>query len=141
MKKVLFTLLILSTALFSEIKWQSSYETAIKKARQLDRPVLAVLVSKHCRWCKKLEQRTLADPKIEEFINTHFVPVILVREEGGYPDYIKSRYVPATFYITPQEKFLMKPVAGYWEPYDYMSDLELADRIFKKTKSRTARQK
>ncbi len=135
MKKVFVAILLLATSLFAEIGWYTSYESALKRAKELDRPMLVLLVSEECRWCRKLENVTLKNPDVENFVNGRFVPLLLHRGEGEYPSFIRSRYVPTTFYITPEEKMLIKPVEGYWDPYDYMSDLKLAVRVFKKSRS------
>ncbi|BBG66328.1 hypothetical protein NNO_1625 [Hydrogenimonas sp.] len=135
MKKIFFAALLLTTSLFAEINWQSSYEEAQKKAKELKRPILVLLVSEHCRWCRKLESETLANPDVENFINRRFVPILVDRERDSYPDFIKSKYVPTTFFLTPGGEMLIKPVPGYWDPYDYMSDLKLAVRVFKRSRA------
>ncbi len=135
MKKILFTALLLATSLFAEIEWQSSYEQALKKAKELNRPILVLVVSEHCKWCHKLQNETLADPSVENYINRRFVAFLVDREKGKYPSFIKAKFVPTTFYITPDEKLLVRPVEGYWPPFDYMSDLKLALRVFKKSQA------
>ncbi len=135
MKKILFTVLLLATSLFAEIEWQSSYEQALKKAKELNRPILVLVVSEHCKWCHKLQDETLADPAVENYINRRFVAFLVDREKGKYPSYIKAKYVPTTFYITPDEKMIIKPVEGYWNATDYMSDLRLVLRVFKKSRA------
>ncbi len=135
MKKILFATLLLATSLFAQIEWESSYEEALKKSKEQGRPMLVLMVSEHCRWCHKLKEKTLKDPEVENYIERRFIPLLLDREKSEYPSYIKAKYVPTTFYISPEEKFIIKPVAGYWEPYDYMSDLRLALRVFKKSRA------
>lgn len=135
MKKRLFAVLLLATSLFAEIEWQSSYSEALKRAKELNRPLLVLVVSEHCRWCHKLQDETLADPVVENYINRRFVAFLVDREKGKYPSYIKAKYVPTTFYITPDEKMIIKPVEGYWDAADYMSDLRLVVRLFKKSRA------
>ncbi len=133
--KRLFAVLLLATSLFAEIEWHGSYEEALKKAKELNRPLLVLVVSEHCRWCHKLQDETLADPAVENYINRRFVAFLVDREKGKYPSYIKAKYVPTTFYITPDEKMIIKPVEGYWDAADYMSDLRLVVRLFKKSRA------
>ncbi len=135
MKKILFAIVLLATSLFAEIEWRNSYEEALKKARELNRPLLVLVVSEHCRWCHKLQNETLADPAVENYINRRFVAFLVDREKGEYPSFIKAKYVPTTFYITPDERMIIKPVEGYWDATDYMSDLRLAVRVFKKSRA------
>ncbi len=135
MKKITILTILLATSLFAQIEWVNSYDKALKKSKELNRPMLILVVSEHCRWCHKLKKTTLANPDVENFINRRFVPLLLDREKDAYPSFIKARYVPTTFYVTPDEKMLIKPVEGYWDPYDYMSDLKLAVRVFKRSQA------
>jgi uncharacterized protein YyaL (SSP411 family) len=98
--------------------------------------MMVLLVSHTCRWCRKLENRTLQNPEVSAYVNRHFVPVLIYREDGGFPDFIRSPLVPTTFFLTPDEKNLVKPVMGYWEPMDYMTDLKMAVERFKKRRAR-----
>ncbi len=131
MKKLI--LLLLSVGLLmAEVEWRPSYDQAQAEAKKAQRPILVLLVSHTCHWCRKLENRTLQNPEVVEFINTHFVPVLVYREDGGYPDTIHSSLVPTTFYLTPEGKYLLNPkrTMGYMEPMDYMSDMKLALKKF-----------
>ncbi|MCF6200965.1 MAG: DUF255 domain-containing protein [Hydrogenimonas sp.] len=135
MKRTVITAIFLATSLFAQIEWEGSYESALKRAKEQGKPMLILVVSEHCRWCHKLEEETLADPNVENFINRRFVPLLLDREKDSYPSFIKARAVPTTIYLTPDEKMLIKPVEGYWDPLDYMSDLKLAVRVFKRAQA------
>jgi len=135
MKRIILTIFALSSLLMAEINWQPNYSTAKEVAKKNGRPMLIVLVSHTCRWCRKLENRTLQNPKVVDYVNKFFVPVMVYRGEGNYPDFIRSSMVPTTFFLTPNEKMIMQPSPGYWEPIDYMSDLSLAIKKFKKANS------
>ncbi len=123
---------MLSGLLMAEIIWQPSYRIAKEEAQKQNRPMLVILVSHTCRWCRKLENRTLQNPEIVAYVNKYFVPVLIYREDGNFPDFISSSLVPTTFFLTPDEKNIVKPAMGYWDPDDYMSDLTLAIDKFKK---------
>ena len=131
MKKVILTFFTLASILMAEVNWQPNYNTAKEEAKKSGKPMLVILVSHTCRWCRKLENRTLQNPKIVNYVNNFFVPVIVYRGEGDYPEFIRSSMIPTTFFLTPNEKMIMKPSVGYWEPIDYMSDLTLAIKKYK----------
>ena len=135
LKKSIPLLLLMSGLLMAEILWQPSYRSAEEEARKQDKPMLVILVSHTCRWCRKLENRTLQNPEIVEYVNRHFIPVLLYREDRNFPDFIHSSMVPTTFFLTPDGKNIIKPAVGYWEPTDYMSDLKLVVGKFKKRRS------
>lgn len=132
LKKTVLLLFMLASVLMAEVVWQPSYRSAKEEAQKQNRPMLVILVSHTCRWCRKLENRTLQNPEVVEYINGHFVPVLVYREDRNFPDFISSSLVPTTFFLTPDEKNIIKPAVGYWEPEDYMSDLVLAVKKFSK---------
>jgi uncharacterized protein YyaL (SSP411 family) len=134
MKRVILTIFALASLLMAEVNWQPNYNAAKEEAKKSGKPMLVILVSHTCRWCRKLENRTLQNPKVVDYVNKFFVPVIVYRGEGDYPYFISSSMVPSTFFLTPNEKMIMKPSAGYWEPVEYISDLKLAIKKFKKQK-------
>ncbi len=136
MKKIV--LLVLGALwLFAEVAWQPDYKTALEVAKKENKPLLVLLVSHTCRWCRKLENRTLENPRVSDYVNDHFVPLLVYRGEGGYPeDAIRSTHVPTTFFFTPEGRRLIDPVVGYWEPDEYMSDLTKAVERFKATQAR-----
>ena len=131
MKKFLTMMLTTATLLLAEVAWQPDFKTAQAEAKKSGKPIMALLVSHTCHWCRKLENRTLQNPAVSDYINEHFVAVLLYREDGGFPDTIHSSMVPTTFFLTPEGQNIVKPSVGYWEPSDYMSDLKLALRKFK----------
>ena len=132
MKKMML-LMLTAGMLMAEILWEPSFRAAQEEAKKENKPMLVILVSHTFRWCRRLENRTLQNPQIIDFVNENFVPVIVYREDGGYPrEVIRSSAVPTTFFLTPEGKPFMKPAPGYWEPYDYISDLRMAVKKFKK---------
>jgi uncharacterized protein YyaL (SSP411 family) len=130
----------LATFLMAEIHWMPDYRSAKAEAQRIGKPMLVLLVSHTCRWCRKLENRTLQNPRVVDYINRHFVSVIVYREDRGddenpaYPDFIESSMVPTTFFLTPDEETIIQPTIGYWEPNDYMSDVTMAIRLFEQRK-------
>ena len=132
MKRIVLAMFALVSLSLAEINWQPNYTTAKAIAQKSGKPMLVILVSHTCRWCRKLENRTLQNPKVVDYINRFFVPVIAYRGEGNFPGFIHSSMIPTTFFLTPDEKNIMQPTVGYWEPIDYMSDLTMAIKKFKK---------
>ena len=71
-----------------------------------------------------MKKTTLKDEKIANLINRYFIPVKIVREEKNYPNFLKSKYVPAIFILDFNEKPITK-IVGYWDVNDFESDLRL----------------
>ncbi len=135
--RYLFAILFLASVILrAEPNWRLDYEKAKADAQKSGKPMLVLLVSHTCRWCLRLENRTLQNPRVCDYVNRRFIPVLLYREEGDFPDFIHSAMVPATFFLTPDEKMITKPVVGYWPPKEYMSDLKEAIKRFESRSKR-----
>ncbi len=122
-------LLGLSTLwLFGAIHWQSDFQSAYQKSLQSGKPLFLFIERKSppCRWCKRMKKTTLSDPAIASYIDTHFIPVKVAREEGDFPKELYPRYVP-TIYVIQKQK-VIKTIVGYWSPKDFQSDLKDIER-------------
>ena len=60
--KYIFTVLLLTTALFSSVEWQTNYHKALEIAQEKNKRVYMLIVSDNCRWCMKFKRITI-DPK------------------------------------------------------------------------------
>ncbi len=136
MKKI--GLLVISAIwLFAEVAWQPDYDTAVEAAKKENKPLLVLLVSHTCHWCRKLENRTLENPAVSDYIAKHFVPVLVYRGDGEYPEEkIHSSHVPTTFVFTPDGDKELYSAIGYSEPSEYLSDLKVALDRFKAIEAR-----
>jgi uncharacterized protein YyaL (SSP411 family) len=63
------------------VDWYPWGEEARARARQLDRPLLLSIGYSSCHWCHVMEHESFEDPEIARFMNEHFVPVKVDREE------------------------------------------------------------
>jgi thioredoxin-related protein len=63
------------------IKWDT-YEEAIQKSKQDNRPVYLFVFLESCGWCKKTKEKVFTNEKAIEKLNTHFHPAkISIRSE------------------------------------------------------------
>src|SRR5262245_5385061 len=54
---------------------------AFEKARKENKPILLSIGYSTCHWCHVMERESFEDAKLAEFLNAHFVPIKLDREE------------------------------------------------------------
>ena len=73
----------------SPVAWQPWGDAAFALARELDRPILLSIGADWCHWCHVMDRETYAEPTIAAFINDHFVPIKVDRDE--HPD-VDTRY-------------------------------------------------
>lgn len=87
-----------------------------------------MIESEHCRWCHKMHDTTLNDPKVKNALS-YYVAVKMDRDNTillkSFP---AVSGVPTILFVTPQKKILTTSI-GYSEPFDFLSDLRDAKKI------------
>ena len=63
------------------VDWYPWGEEALAKAREEDRPILLSIGYSACHWCHVMERESFEDEATAAYMNEHFVPVKLDREE------------------------------------------------------------
>jgi len=107
------------------VDWYPWGEEAFAKARAENKPIFLSVGYATCHWCHVMERESFEDLEVAQFLNTHFVPVKVDREE--LPD-VDQVYMAALQAMTgsggwPMNMFLMpdlRPFFGgtYWPPED-----------------------
>jgi uncharacterized protein YyaL (SSP411 family) len=107
------------------VDWYPWGEDALKKAQQEDKPILLSIGYSACHWCHVMERESFENVEIASFMNAHFVPVKVDREERPDLDSIYMQAVqaithqggwPMTMFLTPDGR----PFYGgtYFPPRD-----------------------
>ncbi len=81
------------------IDWWSWGAAALETARQENKPVFLSIGYSSCHWCTVMEGEAFSDPDIAAYLNQHFLPIKVDREER--PD-IDSIYMQALQLMTGQ---------------------------------------
>ncbi|MBO6939363.1 MAG: thioredoxin domain-containing protein [Deltaproteobacteria bacterium] len=79
------------------VNWFAWGDEAFERAKALDRPVFLSVGYSTCHWCHVMERESFEDEEIARFINEHFVPIKVDREER--PD-VDSLYMTAVQLLT-----------------------------------------
>jgi len=95
------------------VDWQPWDEQALAEARERDVPIFLSIGYSACHWCHVMEEESFEDEEVAAFLNDHFVPIKVDREER--PD-IDSIYMtvcqlvtggggwPLSVWLTPEGK-------------------------------------
>ena len=105
------------------VNWLPWGDKAFQKAREEDKPIFLSSGYSTCHWCHVMERESFENEEIAAFINEHFIPVKLDREERPDVDLTYMTYVqaatggggwPMTVFLTPD----LKPFFGgtYFPP-------------------------
>jgi uncharacterized protein len=81
------------------IDWWPWCDEALAKAKTEDRPIFLSVGYSSCHWCTVMEGEAFSDQTIATYLNNHFVPIKVDREER--PD-IDSVYMQAVQAMTGQ---------------------------------------
>jgi uncharacterized protein YyaL (SSP411 family) len=103
------------------VDWYPWGEEAFRRAKELNRPIFLSIGYSACHWCHVMERESFADSEVADFLNGHFVPIKVDREEHPAID---AQYMEAVQIITgrggwPLSVFLtpdLQPFFGgtYW---------------------------
>lgn len=130
--KKLIVLIMLSIGVFgAEIAWNDTFAEAQAKAKKESKPMLVLITSEQCRWCRKLEATTLQDEAVIARINSQFKAVHVTRDKSVYPKNLSAKMVPMSYFLDGDGKVIYS-IPGYWPSEDYQSILDDALRKAKK---------
>jgi uncharacterized protein YyaL (SSP411 family) len=107
------------------VDWYPWGAEALRKAQEEDKPILLSIGYSACHWCHVMERESFENEEIAAFMNTHFVPIKVDREERPDLDTIYMQAVqamthqggwPMTMFLTPDGR----PFYGgtYFPPRD-----------------------
>lgn len=92
------------------VDWYPWGEEALARARKNNRPIFLSIGYAACHWCHVMERESFEDPAVAAFLNKHFVPVKVDREERPDIDHLYMASVqlmtgsggwPLSVFLTP----------------------------------------
>ncbi len=91
------------------VDWRTWDQVALDEAARLDRPIFLSIGYAACHWCHVMAHESFEDPTVAAFLNEHFIPIKVDREER--PD-VDALYMAATQLVSghggwPMSVFLM----------------------------------
>jgi len=97
------------------VDWWPWIPEALEKARAEDRPIFLSIGYSSCHWCTVMEGEAFSNPEIAAFLNAHFLPIKVDREER--PD-LDSIYMQALQLMSGQGGWplnvFLTPGFGLW---------------------------
>ena len=123
-----------SSEVAKSLGYYDDYATALSVAKQEHKPLMLVVVTSYCPWCRKLERKSLASQKVAAKIKANFIPVIVDRNKDAknFPNRFQTPRIPTVFYIDPDDGKKYWETIGYLSKRDFLEALEDAEAIYKK---------
>ncbi len=117
-----------------ELGYHSDYSKALRIAKEEKKPLMLVVVTTYCPWCRKFERKTLASKSVAPMIKSTYIPVIVDRNQDAalFPERFQTPRIPTVFFVDPADE------KEYWESIGYLNKTEFAealhdaDALFKK---------
>jgi thioredoxin-related protein len=136
--RILLSLLLFALALHAspsvaeKLGYQSDYAQALALARAKNKPVMLVVVTSYCPWCRKLERRTLASKSVRRTVEKEFVAVIVDRnlQKDAFPKKFQAPRIPIVFFIDPENEEEFWESIGYVEKKEFLDSLKEAKSLF-----------
>ena len=95
MKKLLLVLVFMVSSFAfdwaGKVDWAMSYSSAKQISARTHKPIFVDLALSHCPPCHWISSNIYTDSKIANFINKHFVPVLIIVDEERTPPEV-ARY-------------------------------------------------
>ncbi len=118
-----------SNRFVQEMGYQIDYEKALALAKKENKPIMAVVSTRTCPWCRKMENQTLRDDFINKEIKNYFIPLALDKDNDGYPKKFKSRVVPTIYFISLDSQ------KAFYTSFGYKTKKEFKTEILKALKA------
>ena len=103
----------------SEMKYETNFDNAMKRAKKEQKNVMLVLVSNFCPWCRKFEQRVLLKEDVNAIIQKNYIPLIINREKDPFPKEFDTGFTPIVHFIDHKTQKSYKNVVGYYNKDEF----------------------
>ncbi|NJK62059.1 MAG: thioredoxin domain-containing protein [Synechococcaceae cyanobacterium SM2_3_1] len=137
------------------IDWWPWGPEALAKAREADRPIFLSIGYSSCHWCTVMEGEAFSNSAIAEFMNRHFLPIKVDREERPDLDSIYMQALqlmsgqggwPLNVFLTPED--LVPFYAGTYFPVEprfgrpgFLEVLQKIQQFYKRERDSITRHK
>jgi thioredoxin-related protein len=118
----------LSSLSAQEVRFAHDYAVARRDAIEKHRPIVVVLGTENCSWCRKLESTTLRDASVVQALNDRFVVVhIEADRDPSIANALGVSGYPTIVFATPEGKILGKH-EGFVDAARFRQQLDRAVR-------------
>ena len=127
------SLLLATSLMASEIKWIKNYQNALSSATAAKKPMLFVLSSHHCKWCRHLEKTTFKDPAVIKRLNKEFISITIYTDERTYyPRKLFKPGTPAIWFLDSKGEALFDAIQGSVDVENFLQALDIVKTRFDK---------
>jgi thioredoxin-related protein len=124
MKKILLTLLFLTSSLFAELDWASSYENGLATAKKEHKITMLMFTTKTCKMCNYMKKTVYENEEVSEYIKNFFIPIEV--DIQAHPDkYGYSVFgTPTYYFLDSNGKQIGRMMVGGASPEGFLQKLK-----------------
>jgi len=132
--RILFILSLLTLTLFSahideyatQMGFERDYKTALAKAKKVKKPLMMVLGSSYCPWCRKFERETLSAPSVFSFIKQEMITLMVDKryDVDSFPSEFRTNFTPKVFFINPHREKSFYETTAFMKKREFLEELE-----------------
>ncbi len=117
-----------------ELGYHSDYNKALSIAKKENKPLMLVVVTSYCPWCRKFERKSLASKTVAPMVKSMFIPVIVDRNKDAetFPKKFQTPRIPTVFFVDPKDEKEYWETIGYLNKKEFSEALKDAEVLFKK---------
>jgi thioredoxin-related protein len=117
-----------------KMNYETDYSVALQKALKQNKPIMMVIGTKTCPWCRKLENQTLKKDIVHNIVSKEFIALTLHRSKTSYPPQYVAKVVPTVFFIDPKKEKAYHISYGYKNKKIFSQVVEKALKKYKAIK-------
>ena len=120
-----FFSLYASSDVAKTLGYYSDYEQALAVAEIEEKPLMLVVVTSYCPWCRKFERKTLSSKAIRTTIKEEYIAVIVDRNKDAetFPKCYQTPRIPTVYFIDSETK------KQYWQSVGYLNKTEFEEAL------------
>lgn len=122
MIKIVAIVLFLSYML-GALEWTKDLDTALAKAEKEHKHIMVLVEGQYCRWCKKMEERTLGDIRVTKRLENYIVVKVMREDAKPMTKLPPVNGVPTIFFLKENREMLID-VVGYFDVQDFISYID-----------------
>lgn len=98
----------------TDMGYATNYEVALAKAKKARKPLMLLMTTSYCPWCRKLENRILSQIDIDKSIHEKYIPVTLNLDKDKYPEQFgKIHFTPILYIVNSETEKIEHQFIGY----------------------------
>ena len=119
--------LLAGNVLAKDVNWETSYDTAVEKAKKDKKLIMIDIYTDWCGWCKKLDKDTYSDKDVQAMLAKDFVALKLNPEKSSKNQKVSREFGTRGFphiVFTDATGKKLSEIGGYVGPADFAKALD-----------------